>query len=85
MHLCSQMLPFFSWLRKDAIDKSYQMGDICLVQNEVQKKCSGLLSKEAHNRMRDPTGQALVTRLMPSLSHLASTRTCLVLLPLVYF
>jgi hypothetical protein len=85
MHLCSQMLPFFSWLRKATIDKSYQIGDICLVQNEVQKKCFGLLSKEAHSRMRDPTGQALVTRLMPSLSHLASTRTCLVLLPLVYF
>ena len=81
MHLCSQMLPFFRWFRKATIDKSYQIGDICL----VQKKCSGLLSKEAHSRMRDPTGQALVTRLMPSLSHLASTRTCLVLLPLVYF
>ncbi|RRF90318.1 MAG: hypothetical protein DUD31_10690 [Coriobacteriaceae bacterium] len=85
MHLCSQMLPFFRWFRKATIDKSYQIGDICLVENEVQKKCSGLLSKEAHSRMRDPTGQALVTRLMPSLSHLASTRTCLVLLPLVYF
>ncbi len=73
MHLSSQMLPFFSWLRKDAIDKSYQIGDICLVQNEVQKKCFVFLSKEAHSRIRDSTGQALVTRLMPSLSYLAST------------
>lgn len=67
------MLPFFSWLRKATIDKSYQIGDICLVENEVQKKCFGLLSKEAHSRMRDPKRQALVTHLMPSLSYLAST------------
>ena len=85
MHLCSQMLPFFRWFRKATIDKSYQIGDICLVQSEVQKECFGLLPKEAHSRMREPTEQALVTRLMPSLSYLASTRTCLVLLPLVYF